>query len=338
VKQNHEIEVPPPSDKAAVLLSAAAMQGIGAVERDTGLSKDTLRVWERRYAFPNPERDAGGERVYPRDQVEKLRAIKRLMDGGHRPGKLVGCSLDELRRMSQERDNLGAGRGRAQLLAQAEARAAAAAPPIELTPYLDLVRGHRIVELRRALGHEAVRRGLGRFVIEVAAPLCVAIGELWMQGMLEVFEEHLFTESMQVVLRHAIATVPLAPQAPRVLLTTFPNEQHGLGLLMAEAMLTLEGAHCVSLGVETPVWDIVKAAQSQRMDIVALSFSLAYPVAQAVEGLAGMRRSLPADIEIWVGGGSELLSRRLPGGLRSMGNLESVRDEVAAWRDSHRGA
>ena len=36
--------------------------GIAAVERDTGLSKDILRVWERRYGFPKPGRDAFGER------------------------------------------------------------------------------------------------------------------------------------------------------------------------------------------------------------------------------------------------------------------------------------
>ncbi|MCK7493491.1 MAG: MerR family transcriptional regulator [Comamonadaceae bacterium] len=35
------------------------------MERDTGLSKDTLRVWERRYGFPLPGRDALGERTYP---------------------------------------------------------------------------------------------------------------------------------------------------------------------------------------------------------------------------------------------------------------------------------
>ena len=37
---------------------------IAAVERDTGLSKDTLRVWERRYGFPQPGRDGFGERAY----------------------------------------------------------------------------------------------------------------------------------------------------------------------------------------------------------------------------------------------------------------------------------
>ena len=55
---------------------------IAAVERDTGIGKDTLRVWERRYGFPVPGRDANDERIYPMAQVEKLRVIKRLMDQG----------------------------------------------------------------------------------------------------------------------------------------------------------------------------------------------------------------------------------------------------------------
>ena len=62
---------------------------ITAVERETGLSKDVLRVWERRYGFPAPQRDSNGERRYPPEQVERLRLIKRLMDQGHRPGRLL---------------------------------------------------------------------------------------------------------------------------------------------------------------------------------------------------------------------------------------------------------
>ena len=51
---------------------------IAAVERDTGLSKDTLRVWERRYGFPQPLRDANGERTYTAEQLARLRIVKRL--------------------------------------------------------------------------------------------------------------------------------------------------------------------------------------------------------------------------------------------------------------------
>ena len=72
---------------------------IAAVERDTGLSKDTLRVWERRYGFPNPERDGSGERAYPLDQVERLRLVKRLLDVGHRPGRVVALEVEDLQRL-----------------------------------------------------------------------------------------------------------------------------------------------------------------------------------------------------------------------------------------------
>ena len=80
--------------------SAAVSLSISAVERDTGLSKDTLRVWERRYGFPNPMRDAFGERIYPLEQVDRLRVIRRLMDAGHRPGKIIGLDIVELRALA----------------------------------------------------------------------------------------------------------------------------------------------------------------------------------------------------------------------------------------------
>ena len=71
-------------------------QNISAVERETGLSKDVLRMWERRYGFPKPARDENGERQYTLAEIAKLRSIKRLMDVGVRPGKIIGLTLAEL--------------------------------------------------------------------------------------------------------------------------------------------------------------------------------------------------------------------------------------------------
>ena len=78
---------------------------ISAVERDTGLSKDVLRMWERRYGFPVPDRDSNGERNYPAEQVERLRLIKRLMDAGHRPGKLIATPTEELSQLAPRRQS-----------------------------------------------------------------------------------------------------------------------------------------------------------------------------------------------------------------------------------------
>ena len=59
------------------------------VERDTGIGRDTLRVWERRYGFPRPVRNAKGERSYPEDPLRRLQRPRRLLDRGMRPGKLL---------------------------------------------------------------------------------------------------------------------------------------------------------------------------------------------------------------------------------------------------------
>ena len=45
-----------------------------------------------------------------------------------------------------------------------------------------------------------------------------------------------------------------------------------LGLLMVEAMLVPEGVQCISLGPQTPLDDIRRAALAHKVHIVALSF------------------------------------------------------------------
>lgn len=69
---------------------------IGAVERDTGIGRDTLRVWECRYGFPEPIRNDKGERIYTESQLRRLQRVRRLLDQEFRPGKLLPLSEDAL--------------------------------------------------------------------------------------------------------------------------------------------------------------------------------------------------------------------------------------------------
>ncbi len=295
--------------------------GISAVERDTGLSKDTLRVWERRYGFPRPGRDALGERLYPLEQVDRLRLIRRLMDAGHRPGKVVGLPVEELQALAERGPSATA------------SVATGSGEHADLGRFLELTKSHRVEDLRRALSEAALRMGLDRFVADVVAPLNRLVGDAWACGDFEVFEEHLYTEAMQGVLRTAIGNIPPSSAPPRVLLTTFPSEPHGLGLLMAEALMALEGCRCLSLGVQTPVRDIALAAEAQDADVVALSFSGSLNTRQALEGLVELRKRLPAAVEIWVGGGCAALKRRPPAGVRVVGDLALIGSALSQWRD-----
>ncbi|MBQ0841891.1 MAG: MerR family transcriptional regulator, partial [Paraperlucidibaca sp.] len=80
---------------------------INAVERETGVSKELLRMWERRYGFPAPQRDVQGDRIYPLAQVAKLRLLRRLIDNGFRPGKIMAHEIPELERLMRAQSKAG---------------------------------------------------------------------------------------------------------------------------------------------------------------------------------------------------------------------------------------
>ena len=88
----------------------------------------------------------------------------------------------------------------------------------DLREHLDRIRAHDARGLRHALTRLLARYGVGRFVVDVVVPLNVAVGDAWMRGQMEIFEEHMYTEAVQVVLRQAIAGDPRAAgrQAGRV--------------------------------------------------------------------------------------------------------------------------
>jgi DNA-binding transcriptional MerR regulator/methylmalonyl-CoA mutase cobalamin-binding subunit len=307
--------VNPPADLDGLFLN------ISAVERETGLSKDVLRMWERRYGFPKPRRDENGERQYSVVEVGKLRAIKRLMDVGMRPGRIIPLSSDELN-------------------ALADARASnprdALAPALE-RDVLAMLHGHDVTAVQHTLANLVMRQGLQRFVLDTVTPLNRAVGDAWMRGELQVFEEHLYTEQLQVALRTAINAFPRQTGVPRVLLTTFPNEQHGLGLLMVEALLVPEGVQCISLGPQTPLEDIRRAAIAHKAHIVALSFSAAFPVRQAGDALVTLRRQLPSHVTLWAGGEMTRRVRKSLPGVMLIADLAAAQSALKSWR-SHESA
>ena len=196
------------------------------------------------------------------------------------------------------------------------------------------------VDSERALDQAALRLGLVRFVTTVVAPLNVAVGDAWMHGRFQVFEEHLYTECVTGVLRNAIGSIPppLGAGAPRVVLTTFAQEAHGLGLLMAEALFALERCACLSLGTRTPMGDIVQAAQAHNADVVALSFTAALSPHVVVAGLRDLRRQLGPKTAIWVGGQCPVLYQRAMPGILAVRALESIAGQIAHWRREERDA
>jgi methanogenic corrinoid protein MtbC1 len=265
-------------------------------------------------------RSPGGERLYPQEQVTKLRLVKRLLDAGHRPSKVLGQSVDMLQQLAE---SSGIGQD---------------APDAELDHLLSLLRNSKYDEFRYGLVKRATRDGLERFVLDVVAPLSARVGNAWAAGTLQVFHEHLFSEAIQTTLRNLMRPLADATRGrgsrPRVLLTTLSGEGHGLGILMAEAMFLLSECECIQLGLQTPLHDIVQAVTAHSIDIVALSFTAVMPAQSIANGLSDLRNLLPPPVCIWVGGSSPALRRKVHDGVHHVPGLTPIDEVVANWRGS----
>ncbi len=317
------------------LSSTERTWSIAEVERETGLGKDTLRVWERRYGFPVPLRDKLGERAYPPEQLLRLRLLKRLLDAGHRPGKVVSLPLAQLQ------DLLHAMSTPAPAAEPVRPSTVAVQPELQdAGTWVQWLATDRVDLVRQALQQQILRQGLGPVVDRLVAPLCVLVGQAWMRGEMSVYQEHLFTEALQSVLREAIASVHSNGQAlqqqPRVLLTTTSGEQHGLGLLMAECHFALEACACFVLGTSTPMDDIVLAVRQLRIDVLALSFSAYASRRDVQDRLQQLLDRLPEGVEVWVGGAAAAThSRVLPEAAVLMRQPGDVSAQVQRWRERH---
>jgi len=272
-------------------LMAARTYSIRVASRLTGIPADTLRMWERRYGFPHPERTGGGSRTYVEQDIELLHLLSRALKAGYRPGEIVGKSRAEIE----------------DILSQV----APTRPEPLVDGALPTVRGlvsHLLADDTEALAAEmrraALRLGSKRFVVEMAQPFTALVGSMWEQGKLEVRHEHLASEALSTLLRLLISTSEDGLERPIVLLATLPGEKHGLGLEMVALYLAACRATPRLLGVDTPRDQIVKAARALGADVVGLTITPSSDLAAVTLDLRWMLSELPRRVEIWAGGGA----------------------------------
>lgn len=281
---------------------ADAYLSIGDLAAATGISRDTIRVWERRYGRPKPVRLPSKHRRYTRDHVRWLRRVAEAMARGHRAGAAVRANDAELDEM---------------LLGDATRHAEA--------PHVEQMLGH--VErydragLAAILEREWSARSPLDFLEACVAPLLIAVGRAWSDGRLQVRHEHFVSEVVQDHLRALRSGLPPVETGPTVLLTTMSGEQHGMGVQMAALLAAVNGVRTRVLGTETPREEILDAVKETGAEAVAISVSLSTGGVETDRHLADLRRELPDEVTLLIGGRGARGVRRGPRGVEYVDGL-----------------
>ena len=273
---------------------------IAVVAERTGLSRDVLRVWERRYGAVDPLRSEGGQRRYSDEDVERFLLLAAATSHGRMIGHVAQLTTPQLEQLVAEDEAARPAAGNSALAVTHEAHAAIVETALELTRALDSSGLDR--ELRRVIAHQ----GVPQFIEEIVPSLMRRIGDEWAAGRLTIANEHVASAAVLSVLLDTARSVRESPAAPRLLVATPTGEWHAVGAALVAAAAALDGWSLVYLGVDVPAADIVAAARTTGVSAVALSVVRASnPVALESE-LRAVRAGLPTDVLLIVGGAAAL--------------------------------
>ncbi len=100
------------------------------------------------------------------------------------------------------------------------------------------------------------------------------VGENWRSGRWSIAEEHLASRTLLAVLEQLRpATTPRSRIGPLAVLAGVAGEQHTIGLICLEQVLTDDGWTVANLGADLPDTDLAGYVARQQVMLVALSAS-----------------------------------------------------------------
>ena len=266
---------------------------IAVVAERTGLSRDVLRVWERRYGAVAPSRSAGGQRLYSDEDVARFRLLAAATKNGRTISLVAGLATEALQRLVTEDQ---AERPAPASDSDAHAHAERVEAALQHTRALDSSALDH--ELRRTLA----RLGIPAFLEQLVPAFMHRVGKEWQAGLLTIAHEHLASAAVIAIVLEAMRSVPESPGAPRLLVATPASERHAVGAALAAAAAALDGWSIVYLGVDVPSADIVTAAAASNARAVALSVVHTDVPDHVVRELHAVRAALAAKVLVIVGG------------------------------------
>lgn len=223
----------------------------------TGIKAHTLRVWERRYGFPNPQRTKTNIRYYTDEQLKKLLRVSVLINQDYKISRINQMTDYEINDVIYKLSTNGSEdcNREVQMLTIA-------------TIEMDEVEFNHII-----MGH-IQKKGLTKTIFGIIYPYLKHIGVLWGTNKLIPAQEHFATN----IIRHKIITKidelsNTTLKSPSIVLFLIENEFHDIGLLMSAYLAKKMGWKVYYLGQNVPLSNVIAVQNKIKPTIMGTIIS-----------------------------------------------------------------
>ncbi len=315
---------------------------VSAVARRLGIEPTTLRTWHRRYGLGPSQHDAGKHRRYTASDLERLEAMRRLVQSGVAPADAarqvvagpaehsLDSAVQSLRGPAGPSNGPLEGPSDGAVTRGIDADSRAATPDVRWDrPVRDRPGGPGGRVLSAGPGAPPVSKGLARaaaaldgrtvaYLIDesiaqrgptttwltVVAPLLASVGSRWESDGSSVEMEHLLSDIAGAAFRRYALGAPEPAHGRPILLACVPEEEHNLPMAVLAAALAEElGVGSRLLGAGMPAASLGAAVRRTGPAVVVVWALLAKAADPTV--FAALPASRPAPVVVAAGPGWE---------------------------------
>ncbi|MEO8933546.1 MAG: MerR family transcriptional regulator [Xanthomarina sp.] len=257
----------------------------------TGIKAHTLRKWETRYSFLEPERTDTNIRYYTDEQLKKLMNIGVLTRKGYRISKIDKMSNEEIHDLIAE------------LLLNSS-------DEDEISGLIIATLEMDEVAFNDILNTHIKSDGLLATVTQLIYPFLNRVGVLWGINKVMPAQEHFVSNLIKKKMFSAIDLLPFPNKnASIILMFLTENEHHEIGLLLAYYIARDMGWKVYYLGQNVPTNNIKQVIEVVKPDAMLSMFIT--PTHDSIKGKIDAILNQEAHIPLFVSGNPEVFQESI---------------------------
>lgn len=221
------------------------------LEQISGIKAHTIRIWEQRYHFLQPQRTETNIRSYSAEELKVILNVSLLNKYGYKIShidKMTASDIDEkimaLNQLDAEKERLVNGLIK------------------------DMV-SLNMFSFERQLDTYIGQKGIEKTITEIIFSFLERVGVLWITNHINPAQEHLATNIIRQKIILGIEKLPNLIQHNKHIVLFMPEgEYHEVGLLFVHFLLKQKGYGIDYLGANVPMVDLKYLTEVKKVDLL----------------------------------------------------------------------